>query len=137
MDRIDWPTFVVMLGLATLLGILCADREERTGRLPYALWLLWATLVFPSGALVLKLGPGAHFPAFGAFYLLLQLGQVLVLGAKTATRLRDAGLSRWLALPAAIPFVGVIPGLALAFVPPTPGGLPALADPSGRRGVAA
>jgi uncharacterized membrane protein YhaH (DUF805 family) len=139
MDWMDWPTFVVTLGLATVLGILCAGRDRRTGRLAYLLWLLWATLVFPSGALVLKLGPGAHFPTFGALYLLLQLGQLFALGGKTAMRLRDAGMSRWLALPAAIPFLGIIPGIALAFVPSAPGASPVLVGPSGRRqqGVAA
>jgi uncharacterized membrane protein YhaH (DUF805 family) len=118
MDMVHWPTFIGMLSLATIAGLICVGRSEIATRLDYAAWLIWATLIFPSGHLLLALGIGDSFPVLLWTYLALHLGQVFVLGAKTAMRFQDAGLSRWFGLLMTIPVLGMLPGVALAFVPP-------------------
>ncbi len=118
MHTVPWTLFLLLVGLAPLAGLALAAREMRAGRGEYLLWLLWGGLVYPGGFVLLLAAAGQHSPILWWLYLVLYLGQAFVLGMQTARRLQDAGRSRWLGLPVLVPLLGLLPGLALAFLPP-------------------
>lgn len=116
MQSLPWPILLPLLVLVPWAGLLLASSIERTGRGIYGFWLFWAGLVYPSGALLLlAVDPGQAL--LGWLYILVYLGQLLVLGTCTARRLQDAGRSRWSGLLLAIPIVGTLPALALLAMP--------------------
>jgi hypothetical protein len=85
-ETVPW-TPLVLVSLAPLAGLLAAGREARTGRGGFIFWLAWAGLVFPGGALFLLLLAGPQAAPLWSAYFVLWLGQLFVLGGKTAQHL--------------------------------------------------
>lgn len=109
---------VATLLAAVALGLWSARPNARLGRPGYALWLLWARIVYPMGLVVfaLALDPRDSWVFWlnvGAY-----VGQLYVFGVKTAERLQDAGRACRLGLLTALPFLGLLPAaLFLALRP--------------------
>lgn len=116
MQSLPWPILLPLLVPIPWAGLLLGSSIERTGRGIYGFWLFWAGFVYPSGALLLlAVDPGQAL--LGWLYILVYLGQLLVLGTCTARRLQDAGRSRWSGLLLAVPIVGTLPALSLLAMP--------------------
>lgn len=113
MSEFPWGLLPAYLALAWVAGLMFAQPGERTSRGRYALWALWAGVIYPAGAILCLSGVGREHDLLLWLGMVLYLGQVFVLGVETARRLEDAGRNRWLGLPVGLPGLGLLPALGL------------------------